>query len=65
MKRESFARHYLKHVALGEGCNCAESVIRTMERPTIARVPGPASRTFYSWVASVMDRFRKRQNADD
>jgi hypothetical protein len=27
--RESgFARSYLTHVALGEGCNCAESVLR-------------------------------------
>lgn len=26
----SFGEHYLKHIALGEGCNCAESVLRTM-----------------------------------
>lgn len=30
---DSFAEHYLKHVALGEGCNCAESVLRTIRRP--------------------------------
>ena len=23
-----FAEHYLRHIALGEGCNCAESVLR-------------------------------------
>ena len=26
---DSFAEHYLKHVAVGEGCNCAESVLRS------------------------------------
>lgn len=26
----SFGEHYLKHIALGEGCNCAESVLRTL-----------------------------------
>jgi len=28
----SFRDHYLKHIALGEGCNCAESVLRTFAR---------------------------------
>ena len=26
----SFGEHYLKHIALGEGCNCAESVLRIL-----------------------------------
>lgn len=61
MKRGSFAEHYLKHVALGEGCNCAESVIRTTERSTLN---GPTrsdivSQTFYVCVAFVLNRFRR------
>lgn len=42
MNRDSFAEHYLKHIAMGEGCNCAESVLRTTWRSTPAD-PGSGS----------------------
>ncbi len=31
---ESFARYYLRQIALGEGCNCAEALVgRGSDRP--------------------------------
>ncbi len=34
-----FEKYYLKHVAMGEGCNCAESVVRDVQglsKPTVS-----------------------------
>lgn len=55
-ERDSFARRYLTHVALGEGCNCAESVIRTWEQGRLAsNRPG-----ILAVVAGVVRRSRAR-----
>ncbi len=34
-----FEKYYLRHVAMGEGCNCAESVVRDVQglsKPTVS-----------------------------
>ena len=37
-RKESFARYYLRQVALGEGCNCAEHVLGS-RRSAAGRAP--------------------------
>jgi hypothetical protein len=33
-----FEKYYLRHVAMGEGCNCAESVVRDVQGLSKPRV---------------------------
>jgi hypothetical protein len=33
-----FEKYYLRHVAMGEGCNCAESVVRDIQGLSKPRV---------------------------
>lgn len=33
-----FEKYYLRHVAMGEGCNCAESVVRDVQGLSTPRV---------------------------
>ena len=37
-KKGDFEKYYLRHVAMGEGCNCAESVIRDVQGVSKPRV---------------------------
>lgn len=63
MNRHSFAEHYLKHVALGEGCNCAESILRTTGRTTLTEGgSGTMFRAFAACVAFAFDRARGRRS---
>jgi hypothetical protein len=37
---ESFERYYLRQVAMGEGCNCAELVLSQREQQPLPAGPG-------------------------
>lgn len=62
MNRQSFSEHYLRHVALGEGCNCAESVLRTTGRTTLAdESSGGLLHAFRVALTTVLNRLRGKR----
>ncbi len=62
MNRQSFSEHYLRHVALGEGCNCAESVLRTTGRTALTdESSGSFLRAFRVALTTVLNRSRRRR----
>lgn len=54
---ESFSRYYLRQIALGEGCNCAEALLAP-PKPTLAGgLDRPAKP---SMVARIRSLFRRK-----
>lgn len=60
-RRESFARYYLRQVAVGEGCNCAEQVLGS--RPSPARPAGdvPSARKGRGWLRRLFSWNKSRE----
>lgn len=57
---QSFGKHYLKHVALGEGCNCAESMLRTFDRsPAKGDDPASIGAAAGAWLARLLRGLRR------
>jgi hypothetical protein len=38
LPKGDFEKYYLRHIAMGEGCNCAESVVRDVQGLSKPRV---------------------------
>jgi len=64
-RSESFGRYYLRQIAMGEGCNCAESlVVQESARHAARRSPGgeggldPSAKP--SMVARLLSLFRRK-----
>jgi hypothetical protein len=53
-RAESFERYYLRQVAMGEGCNCAELVLSQREQGPLPAGPGA-----FAWLRQLLRGARR------